>query len=306
MEKQKLIKKLESLEINDEYKWEIYLFGIDRRNNNPFNILKLKFKSNDFLIDYGKGLSQTVIKYQLNKIEEIQDYNGDNPKITCDKLNLEGIKSQWSFLCEAIKNNSNEIKGKIKGYIVCAIPKEKSDKEAIIFIKKANPIIEVKNKRNVLFTMDENKNLNNFKDKTYRFYLTVDFLVIENKLYTFNLNFEEIFNLEKTLKKNKDEYLKEIFDCEIIENKEESFKFFNKISSKKYMTFDIKKLDDLKESSMRLEILKKLKIEKNDKKEKITLKEEDAKKIIDYLCCKILKDFTTENLYEVNNPRKVE
>lgn len=108
----------------------------------------------------------------------------------------------------AIGSADNDIKGKVKGYILCATPNSNTENlKDVIFIKKANPIIEVKNKRSMLFTMDEDDNLNNFSDKAFRFYLTTDCLMINNVLYTFNLNFEEIFSLDKTLNKLKGESL---------------------------------------------------------------------------------------------------
>lgn len=85
MDKNKLIETLISSKDN-EYNWNLYFFKIDRRNSNPYIAYKIRFKNDQYIIEYAKTLVDMVVKYQLEKIKEIKDYTGENTKVSCDRL----------------------------------------------------------------------------------------------------------------------------------------------------------------------------------------------------------------------------
>lgn len=89
-----------------------------------------------------------------------------------------------------------KIKGKINGYILCGQPSEDGDKP-VTFVKVANPITKLTNKKSVVFSANANDELDLITDDVCRLYLTVDFIAYEGAMYTFNHTFETVFNLEK-------------------------------------------------------------------------------------------------------------
>lgn len=76
MDKEMLIETLENVGTS-VYSWALYFFKIDRRNNNPFTAYKIRFKNDQYLPQYAKSLVEMVVKYQLEKINEIKDYTGE-------------------------------------------------------------------------------------------------------------------------------------------------------------------------------------------------------------------------------------
>ena len=83
----------------------------------------------------------------------MQDYDGENSKISCDKLLLtnELISEQWKLFSQAVVVSSDQkMDGKINGYILYGHPSEHGDK-SVTFIKVANPITKLTNKKSVVF-----------------------------------------------------------------------------------------------------------------------------------------------------------
>lgn len=71
MDKDKLIETLISSKDN-EYNWNLYFFKIDRRNSNPYIAYKIRFKNDQYIIEYAKTLVDMVVKYQLKKLKKLR------------------------------------------------------------------------------------------------------------------------------------------------------------------------------------------------------------------------------------------
>ena len=67
MDRDLLIETLKNIRKN-VYSWSLYFFKIDRRNNNPFTIYKIRFKNDQYLPEYAKTLIDMIVKYQMEKI----------------------------------------------------------------------------------------------------------------------------------------------------------------------------------------------------------------------------------------------
>ncbi len=294
--------------IPNNYTWKLYLFGKDSRSSgSPYKITKVNFKNPDEILNFGETLVECIKKYQLDKVSEIEDYCGENPKITCDLLDLnnEVILKNWNYFKASLDNpviNSTE-KVKIKGYVISATPKIEGVRK-ILFIKKANPIIKGDKTKSKTFKIDEDNSLNNFNDKIYRFYLTVDFFVIDNILYTFNLNFEEIFVLEKTLSNLKNQAIETIFSKNYLSN--ENKEKFQSLPSKMYLNLNEERLNKLDNEEERQTIAENLglRIENG----KFILSDLDKiKNLVRYLNNRIIREEGTGKTYEIKgNVKEIE
>ena len=101
----------------DNFVWSMYFYKIDRRaKGHPYKFYKIRFKNVAYLLSYAKSLMESVSNYQISPIEVVQEYDGENTKVSCDKIALENelISAQWTSFVTAFENATEEkIKGKI-------------------------------------------------------------------------------------------------------------------------------------------------------------------------------------------------
>ena len=88
----------------DSYSWALYFFKIDKRAKQPFKVNKVRFKNNSYLLQYAQNLLNATEAFQIDQISEVQDYDGENSKVSCDKLLLtnELISEQWKLFSQAV------------------------------------------------------------------------------------------------------------------------------------------------------------------------------------------------------------
>lgn len=156
-------------------------------------------------------------------------------------------------LMGAVVDSTEKIK--VKGYIIYTKLKV-SDLKDIILVKKANPIVKGEKKKSKTFKVTEDETLDKFNDKIFKLYLSVDFFIFNGILYTFNLSFQEIFNIEKTLKNLKENAIKEILSKEYFDNNRNKFRnnLQSNIPLQMYMNFDIEKIIVLDRLDVRKDI----------------------------------------------------
>lgn len=309
MSKENLQAVFDSLK-NDGYSWSLYFFRVDRRSENPFEVSKVRFKNTTYLSNYAQNLLSTVRKFQVDSIACVQEYDGENTKVSCDKLEItnEILSSSWNHLCEATAQScESNLKGKIMGYLLCgqAISADAKTKN-VTLAKIANPLIELTNKRHVTFSATANDELDIISDDLYRLYLTIDFIAVGNILYAFNHTFEKVFNIESTLKKVKSVAVDEIIstnafsDCHNFKQLAQHYK-----SSRTFITLKKDRLEKIKTIEGRCEIARTLKIPLNENSEFIVQDEKQASLLIRYLCYKIIKDDESKDLLEVGTISKI-
>lgn len=291
----------------DNYTWSIYFFSMNRRANNPYKTNKIRIKS-EMLQHYMQNLFLCVTKYQLEKIETISDYTGENPKLSCDKLNLnsEIIKTNWNNFWTKIANSQDEkLKNKIKGYVLCGQPKEGNDHSLSIF-KIANPVFDMnKDKRATVFKK-VNEELDAFSDNLYRLYLSADFFIIDNDLYALNYKFEEIFDIDSTLQNLKTNSVNQILKIPCFSD--DSFKNYAESYNhpKTFITLDNEKMEKIKDEQERIKISERFKIELDENNKFKNLSNDQSLHLLKYLCLKIIKDGDTNVLVEVAQATKLE
>lgn len=302
--------KTELLEIfNDanNYSWSIYFFSMNKRAKIPYKANKVRIKG-EMLQNYTQNLLSCISKHQLEKIETISDYTGENPKLFCDKLSLDSemIKTNWdNFWMKIAHPQDEKLKNKIKGYVLCGQPKSDNGHALSIF-KVANPVFDMKKDKKATVFKRVDEELDAFADDLYRLYLSADFFVIDNDLYALNYKFEEIFDIESTLQNLKTNSVNQILAIPCFSD--DSFKNYAEIYNhpKTFITLDNEKLDKIKDEQERIKISKRFKIELDENNKFKNLSNDQSLHLLKYLCLKIIKDGDTDGLVEVVQATKLE
>ena len=290
-----------------DYVWELYYFRINRRRNNPYVTYKVKFRQDTYLVEYANNLLSSVKAYQLEKISDIQEYNGENTKVSCDYLSLDNllIKDNWQNFYNSIVNPSEEkVKGKIQGYLLTGKPANE-DGKSITFFKVGNPIMELSTNK-ARFFLCNNDELDAITDDYCRLYLNADFLVYDSSLYTFNLSFERIFDIEKTMKKVKENGIESITQTDFISDVEQFKSFAQEYRSPKtFITLKQERIALVQDATKRIEIASKLKLQLDRDGKFVLDDEEKTSRFIRFLCYKFFTDFDTDDIIEASNATKL-
>lgn len=286
------------------YTWAIYFYKIDRRSKaQPYKFYKIRFKNDEYLLSYAKSLMGCVTNYQIMPIESIQEYDGENTKVSCDKLPIsnELINSQWTSFTNALSRASDEkVKGKINGYVLFGSSQLEAEK-TLTFIKTANPIIKLTNKKSVVFTATAENELEMLSDAVCRLYLTADILVAGTTMYTYNHNFETLFDIEKTMAKVKSKAIEQMIATDAIADSD-AFRLyaFQYTSNRTFITLKPERIARVADKRKRKAVASMLKIDLNETGEFIIDSKEKASHLIKYLCFKIFKDGETNDLLEAS------
>lgn len=289
----------------DNYAWSMLFFRIDRRSDTqPYTFYKMRFKNDDYLLSYAKSLMNSVKKYQISPIETVQEYDGNNTKVSCDKISLnnELIAQEWSLFSDALVKPSDEkIKNKINGYILYGTDR-RDENNTISFIKMANPFTNLTNKSKVFFTTTADDELDLFSDDVCRLYLNTDILITGTTLYTYNYNFERLFDIEKTMSKIKKEAIQRITDTNVFSDADQFTAYASQYTSNRtFVTLKQERIDRIKNNKNRKAVAGILKLEL-DKAGKIIIdSKEKAALLIKYLCYKIFKDGETNDVLEASS-----
>lgn len=295
---------------NKPHSWSLYFYTRDRRKNNPYTVSKMRFKNASYLSEYSKDLINCIREFQLNKIESVQIYDGNNSKISCDKVNLKNeiINEQWeNFIQKVATASDTEIKGKYQGYIIVAQPSDETS-PSVTFVKTSNPIIQLVNKRSIFYkrTSKETNELDQLSDDICRLYLTSDFVIFGENLYAFTHTFEDLFYLEKTLQKIKHKGIEKIVSVDSISN----IDLFKSLASsykspRTFLTLKDERIERIADKQNRKTVSKMLNIKLDNNSQFIIESEEEAAKLIKYLCYKIFQDHESRNVLEASVVSKI-
>lgn len=307
MSKQILLDTLEEI-ADKKYTWNMYFFRVDN-SKNPYAVHKVRFKNRDYLSSYVESLNNMIRKFQVSKIEEVQEYTGENSKVSCDKIALDNelIKDNWDCLVRDVQNSSDRRVGETyNGYIIEGQPiNSELTCNSVIMVKIANPIIKLENKKSVVFSFDDNHELISMTDDVCKLYMNVDFMVIDKILYTFNYRFEDMFRIEKTMKKIKQNAISRISDLGAIQDTNVFCEYAKSYKSPRtFITLNEERMERIRNDEMRKKVSNLLEVELNPDGKFVFKSREEAYKLIKYLCFKLFKDGETEELLEANNVTK--
>ena len=290
------------------YNWSLYFFKVDKRANQPFKAYKIRFKNSNYLTQYAGSLLEATERFQVDTISTVQNYDGENSKVSCDKLPLSDdlISDQWDLFNTAVASaTETKIDGKINGYILFGQPTVKGD-NPITFVKVANPITKLTNKKSIVFSTTADDELDLITDDVCRLYLTVDFIVYAGAMYTFNYTFETLFNLEKTMAKVKQTAIDEILNTDAFDDPT-GFKSLatQYKSSRTFITLKQERVNRIKDRRSRKKIADMLKLPLDTQGDFSIKTPDEASLLLRYLCFKIFQDNETKDVLEANSVTKL-
>lgn len=288
----------------EHYTWSMFFYKIDRRSREqPYKFYRVRFKNDQYLLTYAKSLMGSVKKFQIAPIDTVQEYDGINTKVSCDKIALDHqlISSPWTSFIQALGTaSSDKIKGKVNGYVLFGEPQDEEN-NSITFIKTANPVTNLTNKKSIVFTTTAEDELDMFTDTVCRLYLNTDILVTEQVMYTFNHNFETLFDIEKTMAKVKSAAIDTMVATNAFSDAE-AFKTYASqyTSSRTFITLKSERIERVKDKRKRRSVASMLGIELDESGNFIINSKEKASHLIKYLCFKIFKDSETNDVLEAS------
>lgn len=308
----KVLLKQELLNISEcNYTWELFFYNMFKQNHTiQYTGCKIPFKHEKTLTDYASKLCFCINKYQLEHVEEVEEYTGYNPKISCDKISIhnEIISESYSKFVNSLFNfQDSKIEDKYTGYALLGKKiNEDGNQSTILFVKQANPITKLNTKRNAYFRNIDNV-LDYLTDDVYRLYYKADCIIFQENIYALTQSFEAIFNLEKSTNKLKDNKVGELTAVQNISANEEEFKqALNGISSRTFITYSEERLNTISTSEGRREVSRKVGLPVNEEGSFLIHDKNDAKKLMNYLCQKLFYEIDDESsLYVCNNATKL-
>ena len=294
--------------VTSTYSWALYFFVIDKRARQPYKAYKVRFKNDGYLTQYASSVIGAVEKFQISPIEIVQDYDGANTKISCDKLALSNplISERWLQFVSSLAVASDSMPdGKVNGYILVGQPLSE-EATNISFIKFANPVIKLVNKRAVVFSATAENKLDLISDDVYRLYLTVDVIVLNDAMYTFNHSFETPFGLEKTMAKLKQSAIEEIITTGAFSDIEEFKTFSNQYrSTRTFISLNRERVNRIKDPQNRVQIATILGLSLDENRSFVITTAEQASLMLRYLCYKIFQDNETQAVLEASTVTQI-
>lgn len=310
MSKEALRNILGEAQRENRYTWSLHFFRIDRRaKQQPYRVYKVRFKNDRYLTTYVENLINISLQFQVDKISQVQEYDGENTKVSCDKLKTSNplIAERWTAFVRAVGNSSDsKIEGKVNGYILVGEPSNQGDK-SVTFVKLSNPVTTLQNKRTAVFTTTANDELDLIESDVCRLYLTADFIVYDNTMYTFNHSFETMFEMEKTMAKVKIAAIDKIVGTDTISNVEEFRTLANQYkSSRTFITLKDDRITRIKDGRKRKQIATMLNLPVDADGNFIITSAEEASLLIRYLCYKVFQDSETDDVLEASAITKLD
>jgi hypothetical protein len=247
-----------------------------------------------------------IIKFQIDKIEDVQKYNGMNSKISCDKIRIDNdlIAEQWNLFNSAVGDaTDSKISGKVHGYILVGQPSQKDEThQPIVFVKAGSPVTQVNSDKSISFTCSPNNELEDISDVVCRLYLSSDFIVVGETLYTFTYKFENIFNIEKTMQKMKMSVISDIIGTGAFSNNDDIQSFMKSYTSTRtFLSLNKDRMERLSIPSNRIDIAQLLNLGIDSAGTIQIDTREQAHQLIKYLCYKIFQDKESDRIIEVNS-----
>lgn len=287
-----------------DYNWSLYFFKKTGRKNISYVFQKTKIKGT--WEDFVNNLIECIDVFYLKDECTLRKYNGENTKTSLDYIKTDNdiLAENYTKFIDGMSNyiDKSIAKDKYTGYLFFGVYVGEDDNQKnITFVTLANPIIKYKKENTTMF-IGKNSNLEEFEDDIYRLLKRIDFFIYDDHIYTFNLNFEKLFNvsiLKKATKKQVIENLrkdKRLFD--VFNDTDLFFKLSNKEKSNHVLLYCKENLDSFVKNKNQISAL--LGIETVD--DKIIVNEVSVNAIWEYLTNRITRKIDSDVQYRVDNP----
>ncbi|MDY5486960.1 MAG: DUF4868 domain-containing protein [Desulfovibrio sp.] len=243
-------------------------------------------------------------KAVMTSFTDILEYDGTTMEHTIYKLDKGNqlISEEYNFLLEALAKPDTEVdpfEFGAKAYVLCGSMKLDEMEKGIKLISMQKPVTTLKHK----FLRSEGT-FKEIKDKIITLRTTIDVIIFDEIVYMLTFAGENLFNMERAYRKICEDNLQKIKKCNIVTD----FKSFKDIASKghnprKFVSFNDKHLQGLKNAENRKRIAKKFFIPMVDDKFNTT-EPEVTDKLIKLLCDRGMVDPFDDTPKEVSGSKK--
>lgn len=290
---------------SNSYTWSLYFFYRNKGEEPSFDVKLIKFKKDNFLTDYVDQLASCVLEYQINKLENVENYDGTNTKISCDKLPLsaELIAKAWDQLAVKICHAEEGKLKKVTGYLIEG--ESRINSRTVTMVKIGSPITNFSNSSTRVSFAEVDDELDLLNDSICRFYLNIDFFRLDDTIYTFNQRFEQIFGMAKTMDRVREHAVDNIKRTGAFVGDIERIIKRNIKSGRIFLTLNNERLVKLYEDIGREYIASQLNISLNEDGLFENMTKEELKLLIRYICNQVFIDDESKELYLVNGAKKL-
>ena len=295
-------------EAKNSYTWNLYFLNYSKKRGQDvmvYESAKKRFSNHEALVNYVKSLINSVIYYQLEKSSDVEVYTGYNSKNVCDKLQItdELIHSNYSAFNQSLINNiESDRSASYKGYVIDG--QSGNGVDSVSFIKLANPVVSISDKRSVAFKINSQESLDIIDGKICRLYLNVDSLRINSTLYNFTDNFERMFNVPSTRQNIKTRNIETILAADIISNPDEFKSQSTSIDARILQEIHPQRFAEIQRIEHREEVSRNYNIPLDQNGKFIPESKEQYTRLIRYLGYKTFQDAETMDILTANSVTK--
>lgn len=294
----------------NDYIWTLYFFNTRKQRNAGFvyESHKVRFKKNDYINAYAGQVINAVSEYQLRPVGSVEEYDGFNTKISCDRIAVanEMLSGSYSAFISSLANTGDaNLKGRYKGYVLEGQPNNNVVGIPIVFLKLANPMIPLDSKKSVIFKKSDDDSLDGIDEQYCRLYLTMDSILIGDTLYNFTHAFEKIFNIEQTLHKVKSRAIDTIVNAGFVANPENFMEHAQGTSSRVFITLSDERIVRASSVDNRQDISRTFGVPLNESGLFTIIEPEQTSNLLKYLCYKRIKDAESSDVYEASSITKL-
>ncbi|MDR1892821.1 MAG: hypothetical protein LBQ48_07425, partial [Oscillospiraceae bacterium] len=110
------------------YIWTLYFVNTRKQRNAGFlyEATKMRFRNNDYISTYAQKLIDCVQHFNVEPISAVEEYDGFNTKVSCDKLDIMSnlLDGGYANLVESLTNcgEAAPLKERYQGYILDGRP----------------------------------------------------------------------------------------------------------------------------------------------------------------------------------------
>lgn len=292
--------------IQEVKSWATILIKYNHKTNpNEFTCYKFQFESEKLLVDTINDMYKTFINTAKKQSGGVKEYTAFNSKDTVEKINIQDelIKDNWIALMNSLTQCDDTTRLeeiKVSAFIFIGTYHEDSVDKNLYIISKKNPILSYKKK---VFSLTRQNRIASIDNPIIQFNKTFDAVVYQNILYTLNLNFEFIFNLENSHRKKCKECLAHLAEQNIIKNYEafeqQALKYNN---VRKFKNYSYSVILELQNETFKNFLINKLGIPYDENEQVFDLSTSTAQhKFISVICDKAKRNIHNEDIVEVTN-----
>lgn len=246
---------------SDEWSFQLLRINNSKRSGTTYICREVNIQPEIRLLDYIKHISEYYISKGLDEISSIDDYTGDVVGNIVYKLPVDSdlISSEYASLITASSDPDTESKlsKRYSAYMIkCSIQNEGKNIPVKIFSMQS-PVSYLTNK----FLWFESDIFREIEAPVLSLKKTVDAMIIDETFYLFNMQAENLFNMERSYTTRCTELVDRISACNLLTNNTA----FRQIATtghnpRRFVSYNSKRLDALMNTKRRKKLAEKFDI----------------------------------------------